>query len=238
MSNEIPRRSRLDHNTDAELAIRAAVDAVERIGADVRLTDAVVLLQEAREAVADYVDGVNQRRSVMLRTVLVMGEAPQLGGVINDNSRVLASQGEPIEDIIRTLRDRITMLEAEKAAVLDRHTEQALAISHLLEGTGVGPCPLPEGVRRLINEHDAANLRAIKAVEQFDALRQHRAEAEAERCETCQHSFRQNGLPDSYCGRTTFRISRPEDLSVVSWLLTATCGDLGHGCRAWARREP
>src|SRR5574343_921446 len=58
MSNEIPRRSRLDQNTPAELAIRAAVDAVEALPADPRLTDAVVLLQEARESVANYVDGI------------------------------------------------------------------------------------------------------------------------------------------------------------------------------------
>ena len=42
----------------AELAIRAAVEAVEQMGADVRLTDAVQLLQAARESVADHVDQV------------------------------------------------------------------------------------------------------------------------------------------------------------------------------------
>ena len=61
---EIPRRSRLDQNTPAELAIRAAVDAVEALPADVRLTHAVVLLQEARDAVADYVDGVEAQKAV------------------------------------------------------------------------------------------------------------------------------------------------------------------------------
>lgn len=54
MSNEIPRRQRLDQNTPAELAIRAAVDAVEALGADVSLTMAVILLGQAREHVADY----------------------------------------------------------------------------------------------------------------------------------------------------------------------------------------
>ena len=53
----IPRRARLDRNTPAELAIRAAVDEVEKMGADERLTRAVILLGEAREKVADYVDG-------------------------------------------------------------------------------------------------------------------------------------------------------------------------------------
>lgn len=65
MSFAIPRRIRLDQNSAAELAIRSAIHAVEALPADVRLTDAVVLLQEARENVADYVDGVYQRPSAL-----------------------------------------------------------------------------------------------------------------------------------------------------------------------------
>jgi hypothetical protein len=57
--SEIPRRCRFDLSTPAELAIRAAVDAVEALPADVRLTTAVILLGQAREAVADFVDGVS-----------------------------------------------------------------------------------------------------------------------------------------------------------------------------------
>jgi hypothetical protein len=40
----------------AEKAVYDAVQAVENVGADVRLTDAVVLLQLAREKLADYFD--------------------------------------------------------------------------------------------------------------------------------------------------------------------------------------
>lgn len=50
--------------TPAEQAIWAAVQAVEALPADVRLTDAVILLQAARDSVADYVDGIHTRRSV------------------------------------------------------------------------------------------------------------------------------------------------------------------------------
>jgi 3-oxoacyl-[acyl-carrier-protein] synthase III len=56
MIDGIPRRSRLDLHTPAELAIRAAVEAVEAAGAHKLLTDAVVLLHEARERVADFVE--------------------------------------------------------------------------------------------------------------------------------------------------------------------------------------
>lgn len=54
---EIPRRACLDHMTPAELAIRNAQIAVDEAGADVLLTEAGDLLSEAREKVADFVDG-------------------------------------------------------------------------------------------------------------------------------------------------------------------------------------
>jgi hypothetical protein len=53
---KIPRRIRLELNEPAELAIRNAVNLVERLGADTRLTKASILLQQARELVADYID--------------------------------------------------------------------------------------------------------------------------------------------------------------------------------------
>jgi hypothetical protein len=49
MSDDIPRRARLDQFTPAEKAIYDAVQAVEEMPADVLLTDAVILLQAARE---------------------------------------------------------------------------------------------------------------------------------------------------------------------------------------------
>jgi methionine synthase I (cobalamin-dependent) len=58
--NEIPRRMRVDMYTPAELAIREAILAVETAGADPLLTDAVVLLDQAKAKVADFVDGVKR----------------------------------------------------------------------------------------------------------------------------------------------------------------------------------
>lgn len=55
---EIPRRAMLEQFTPAERAIYDAVALVEEMGADVRLTKAVVLLGQARDAVADFVDNV------------------------------------------------------------------------------------------------------------------------------------------------------------------------------------
>ena len=51
-----PRRNDVSLYCPAEAAIKAAVDAVEATGADVLLTDAVVLLGLAKDKVADFVE--------------------------------------------------------------------------------------------------------------------------------------------------------------------------------------
>ena len=53
---KIPRRIRTDLYSPAEKAISDAMATVECMSADARLTDAVILLQQAQEKVADYVD--------------------------------------------------------------------------------------------------------------------------------------------------------------------------------------
>lgn len=53
---ETPRRIRLDLNNAAELAIHNAIQEVEKLGADIRLTNAVIKLQQAKEDVSNYVD--------------------------------------------------------------------------------------------------------------------------------------------------------------------------------------
>lgn len=56
METEVPRRARVDQMCQAELKIREAMLAVEDMPADTRLTDAVVLLGQAQEKVADFID--------------------------------------------------------------------------------------------------------------------------------------------------------------------------------------
>lgn len=53
---KIPRRINMAEWTDAEKAIQNAVNEVEKVGADIRLTNIVVMLGEARSLLADYVD--------------------------------------------------------------------------------------------------------------------------------------------------------------------------------------
>lgn len=58
MSTDPLRRNKLDKMTPAELAITDAISIVEGLGADERLTHAVVALMRARERVADFVDWI------------------------------------------------------------------------------------------------------------------------------------------------------------------------------------
>ena len=58
-NNDTPRRIRIDLFTPAEKAIYDAMQEVEKMPPDTRLTEAVVLLYKAREKVADFVDGIN-----------------------------------------------------------------------------------------------------------------------------------------------------------------------------------
>ena len=58
---DIPRRIRIDLQTPIEAAIRAARDAVESGPAHPHMTRATVLLGQALDAVADFVDGVPEK---------------------------------------------------------------------------------------------------------------------------------------------------------------------------------
>jgi hypothetical protein len=84
----IPRRCRLDLLTPVELIIRSTIDAVEHLGADVRLTDAVVLLSQAGDKVADFIEATPalasspglDRDAYLLQALLLLGR-PHEGGL-------------------------------------------------------------------------------------------------------------------------------------------------------------
>ena len=62
MTYRIPRRIRIDKMKPAELAIRKAVQMVEELGADLRLTSAIVSLADAQRLVADFIDDELKRK--------------------------------------------------------------------------------------------------------------------------------------------------------------------------------
>ena len=60
----VPRRNRIDLQTPAEAAVRAAVAEVEALPPNIRLTKAVLLLDEARNKIADYVDSLDDAQGL------------------------------------------------------------------------------------------------------------------------------------------------------------------------------
>lgn len=54
--NTIPRRNQLENLTESEIAIQKAINEVELLGCNSKLTDAVVKLSEAKNLVADFID--------------------------------------------------------------------------------------------------------------------------------------------------------------------------------------
>jgi hypothetical protein len=58
--NEIPRRNQLNLNVKVELIIHTAMLEVEKLGSDIRLTNAIDLLQKAKDSISDFIDDTNK----------------------------------------------------------------------------------------------------------------------------------------------------------------------------------
>jgi hypothetical protein len=56
MNNYNPRRNRLDLMHPAEKAIQDAIWEIEKVGADIELTNAQILLSQAKDKLSDYLD--------------------------------------------------------------------------------------------------------------------------------------------------------------------------------------
>jgi hypothetical protein len=87
------RRNRVDLMSLAELAIRAAVQVVERAGAHPLLTDAVNLLAEAQTKVADYVDGPGAVQQP------ARSEAPDYGLSAENRIAAMQATGWSLRDV-------------------------------------------------------------------------------------------------------------------------------------------
>jgi hypothetical protein len=111
--------------TQAERAIHEAAQVVEEAGADVRLTRAGMLLTEARDMVADYVDGVPlraEKESVdRERLTTIIDEAFGLQPVAENADELLTN----LEHLLgkQSTRERNTAMIAERWA---RWSEQLL----------------------------------------------------------------------------------------------------------------
>ena len=119
------RRCDTLRHTDAEQAICAAIDAVESVGADPWLTDAVVLLGSARNKVADYVDREDMKAADLQMARLKKGleTAAAAGSLAADpvpldiaaelDQFVQSLAGRPLTEAERLSSDRIKVALAE-----------------------------------------------------------------------------------------------------------------------------
>lgn len=116
---EIPRRIDLERFTPAERAIFDAVQAVEAMAADVRLTDAVLLLQAARDSVADYIDNIGPSRRYVRA-----GDPPI------ENVRLFQHRAEVVE-FVKEIRGYTMLTDAVDATIriLTRSAGEAIPVS-------------------------------------------------------------------------------------------------------------
>jgi len=70
---QIPRRAQIQEMTPTELQIRECITAVEKLGADVRLTNCVAKLSEAKDHLSDWLDDIKSSSEKVIN--LTFGEA-------------------------------------------------------------------------------------------------------------------------------------------------------------------
>lgn len=56
MNNDFPRRNQVDKMLPAEKLIFDAMQEIEKLGADEKLTDAQILISKAKNLIGDYID--------------------------------------------------------------------------------------------------------------------------------------------------------------------------------------
>lgn len=181
--SEFPRRIRLDQHTPAEAAITDAMRSVESAGCDARLTKALVLLSDAREQVADFVDGVPYRDPT---DVLRVAQAK-----LAECERGLQTARELAEEYSRLSAEtlsRLATVEAERDAmgdvaeaaseVVDDYAYLVQAFDEEYEAVVDSKCLL-EAMRSALSHLDA--LRAGETKTPYSSLRARLANVEAER---------------------------------------------------------
>lgn len=102
-----PRRQSIPNMTNAELAIRDVIFVVEKVGADVLLTEAVVLLGQAKDKVADYVDKMNPEKATIKvfevdRTQRTLTD----GSEVTDDHRELRADGQQKAYVVLSAAER------------------------------------------------------------------------------------------------------------------------------------
>lgn len=158
MTDDIPRRSRLDKMTPAENAIYNAMCVVEQAGCDVRLTEAVNLLQKARDRVADFVDGVEHplvsypksEPEVLLQVIAEREDWRMREGRAQHEKALAQKRIKSLEDGIVAENRRTSVIEQELQAVKD------VLIARDEDFHPKGLVSVAEVVARILGERDGA----------------------------------------------------------------------------------
>lgn len=150
MTDDIPRRCQLEHMTPAERAIYDAMGVVEAAGCDVQLTEAVNLLQKARDRVADFVDGVGHP---------LLSYPTDVAGLAVENLRLARARIKSLEDGIVAENRRTSVIEQELQAVKD------VLIARDEDFHPEGLVSVAVVVARILNERDQADELASTATD-------------------------------------------------------------------------
>lgn len=158
MTDDIPRRCQLEHMTPAERAIYDAMGVVEAAGCDVQLTEAVNLLQKARDRVADFVDGVEHplvsypksEPEVLLQVIAEREDWRMREGRAQHEKALAQKRIKSLEDGIVVENKRTSVIEQELQAVKD------VLIARDEDFHPEGLVSVAEVVARILGERDGA----------------------------------------------------------------------------------
>ena len=105
--------------TPAERSIYDAIQEIEKVGADTRLTNAVVKLSEAKDCVADFIDGIQPDFKSRL-----VNEKGQLDDNIEKLEKFMNSDKFALIDSIqqRLLNTQLPIMKAYSQVLLERIT--------------------------------------------------------------------------------------------------------------------
>jgi hypothetical protein len=107
------RRNRMDQWLPAELAIYNAIQEVEKMPADVRLTDAVILLGKAKDCVSNYIESEEETEQQPEGKVLRIGKI-DLWGIFSDHAKETGKEFTAMEkNHIVELFDRVYKFQSK-----------------------------------------------------------------------------------------------------------------------------
>jgi hypothetical protein len=155
-NTSIPRRNCLNLRTRTELAIDEAIAEVEQLAPDVRLTNAIVKLTEARTLVSDYIDGILATSTFKDRLIAESSELTdkiiKLEAFINSNNFI------NIEDIQQSLlKAQLFAMKTYSQILVDRikfieHADKPVNL--MPEGFAAYICPNCKAINVKANSVD------------------------------------------------------------------------------------